>query len=544
MPPYTLHFSLLPIEIESFPMGGGTMKAIEEGATLGQFLEHFRLLFEENRKQAKEMEKDPKDSHCVCIVEHLRGLKSWLSQVGKTFEEGKGAPSSQEIQMLEALSPLIEEIESILTRVRPALVQKRGVSKQELFDTFRATSLLMQKKALDLFDRQIEGIENVDEEKRISSRQEILSFFDSFLRSSSPLIEFIHSHLDEWNTLVLKEGRSLLIEEIPSVPYPLLFSIQGECYPFFTHAAHMLGMGLDKIVFRTFTLPKGHIYALNCTHTLEGKVDKKSLAKAFTRVWQESLVLLRLRNREGILQMHERFVFSLPLKMQIFLAEDYFWDGSLAHYLDKVMSKKAKGRGFSKEKQKSVIRQLLQGLVHIHEANIVHHDIKPNNILIDDSGEEIRAVIADFQMAVFDFDTGRKKGVRCKAPWAPPEYAQAALLDDDEAYAKTCQPALDVWNMGLLLYMFTTHSLPKWTDRELLDPEDRDKLNLAKDEEELDKQINLVLFKLIAALPEEWVPETAKHSPYFPLLRRMLTVRPEKRCSAKEALEIFNSLPS
>ncbi len=47
----------------------------------------------------------------------------------------------------------------------------------------------------------------------------------------------------------------------------------------------------------------------------------------------------------------------------------------------------------------AILKQMASGLVAIHTAGIVHRDIKPNNIMLDGSGSEMRFCITDFGLA-------------------------------------------------------------------------------------------------------------------------------------------------
>jgi tetratricopeptide (TPR) repeat protein len=53
----------------------------------------------------------------------------------------------------------------------------------------------------------------------------------------------------------------------------------------------------------------------------------------------------------------------------------------------------------SVEEGLAILKQVAAGLVAIHEAGIVHRDIKPNNIVLDGAGAEVRVYITDFGLA-------------------------------------------------------------------------------------------------------------------------------------------------
>ena len=63
---------------------------------------------------------------------------------------------------------------------------------------------------------------------------------------------------------------------------------------------------------------------------------------------------------------------------KLYLIFEYF-NQDMKKYLDK------KGAPCSMSQVKSVIWQVLQGLLHCHQRRIMHRDLKPSNLLIDES---------------------------------------------------------------------------------------------------------------------------------------------------------------
>ena len=47
----------------------------------------------------------------------------------------------------------------------------------------------------------------------------------------------------------------------------------------------------------------------------------------------------------------------------------------------------------------AILEQMAAGLAAIHAAGIVHRDIKPNNIMLDGAGSDVRLCITDFGLA-------------------------------------------------------------------------------------------------------------------------------------------------
>jgi eukaryotic-like serine/threonine-protein kinase len=109
-----------------------------------------------------------------------------------------------------------------------------------------------------------------------------------------------------------------------------------------------------------------------------------------------------------------------------------------------------RGRGqLSPDDAARIMRDVLRGLHAIHEAGIVHRDVKPQNVLVDPSGT---AKISDFGIArgALDAgltDTGMALGT---AAYMAPEQARAAEVG----------PAADIYAAGVILFEMLTGRLP------------------------------------------------------------------------------------
>lgn len=97
------------------------------------------------------------------------------------------------------------------------------------------------------------------------------------------------------------------------------------------------------------------------------------------------------------------------------------------------------GHGFIQVK--CYMQQLLSGLQHCHERDILHRDIKGSNLLIDKSG---MLKIADFGLANF-FNTGKRRPLttRVVTLW----YRAPELLLGATEYGA----GIDLWSAGCLM---------------------------------------------------------------------------------------------
>ncbi len=100
-----------------------------------------------------------------------------------------------------------------------------------------------------------------------------------------------------------------------------------------------------------------------------------------------------------------------------------------------------------------IAAQVLDGLAHAHRRGIVHRDVKPSNVLVEES-EELSVRVLDFGLAQFDeADTLTAVGdVPGTLAYISPE-----RLSGEEATERS-----DVWAVGVILWEALAGSHPFW----------------------------------------------------------------------------------
>jgi len=105
------------------------------------------------------------------------------------------------------------------------------------------------------------------------------------------------------------------------------------------------------------------------------------------------------------------------------------------------------GSGVTLEKVSRVARQLLQALQHIHQQDIIHCDLKPDNILISSSDGHSRVLICDFGVSVYRHELEGNGVTRRGSMWySAPEVILGLTMDS----------TLDMWALGCCLYELYT----------------------------------------------------------------------------------------
>jgi eukaryotic-like serine/threonine-protein kinase len=108
----------------------------------------------------------------------------------------------------------------------------------------------------------------------------------------------------------------------------------------------------------------------------------------------------------------------------------------------------------------AILNQMASGLAAIHAAGIVHRDIKPNNIMLDGSGSEVRVCITDFGLA--------------RAHEAEPSMSGAGLVAGTPDYmapelyqGRPPSQATDLFAFGVVLHQVFTGQKPTFVAENL-----------------------------------------------------------------------------
>jgi serine/threonine protein kinase len=149
------------------------------------------------------------------------------------------------------------------------------------------------------------------------------------------------------------------------------------------------------------------------------------------------------------------------------------------------------------------VRELARALAYAHLEGLVHRDVKPANILIDDRD---RTQIIDFGLA---YHVGEATRTASRTPVGTPAYMAPEQAGDD---AKAVGPLSDQYSLGVVLYELLTRRRPFEGEPQAIlnqlqrdDPPPPRKLN-----PKIHPDLDAICLKAMARRPADRYPDLAK----------------------------------
>ena len=163
---------------------------------------------------------------------------------------------------------------------------------------------------------------------------------------------------------------------------------------------------------------------------------------------------------------------------------------------------------------KTYLRQISSGLLYLHKKGIVHHDIKPDNLLV---GENEMVYIADF--GVSEICSSRDPKVHGHR--GTPAFFAPELLAEKEMDDSVNGPPVDMWALGVTLYLMVFGKMPFRADNveamyEMIQKNDLTAESLPRDGIECSDLLKDIILRLLKKDPaERMTAQQLRNHKYF-----------------------------
>ncbi|KAE8376947.1 kinase-like domain-containing protein [Aspergillus bertholletiae] len=180
--------------------------------------------------------------------------------------------------------------------------------------------------------------------------------------------------------------------------------------------------------------------------------DKDNVARCFSEL-EFMGRLSRMTELRGDL-LFVKFLGWFPSKDHVCFAMEYCQHGDISHCFPEPAAEQMVW---------TMCSQLMEGLSVLHELEITHRDIKPQNILVVQK-EPLLVKIADFGISkrTMEGETSLRTRAGTKDYMAPEVHG----LFDNTTESSSYTSAVDIWSLGCLLYYALTKQVPfpKYSD--------------------------------------------------------------------------------
>lgn len=199
-----------------------------------------------------------------------------------------------------------------------------------------------------------------------------------------------------------------------------------------------LGKGSFGVVKEVTHITSGQQYAMKM-------VNKDKPGSTSIQLLEREIEVLNRVNHPHLIQLIEVY----ETQKKVFLVLEMCRGGELSDLL------KEKNR-FKEDEVKELMKQLAEAVVYMHDKDMVHRDLKLENILLStsESSEQFNIKVADFGLCHMKGLPGCDELMhsRCGTLY----YMAPEVLKNKHEYSKLC----DVWSMGVIMYALLCGRMP------------------------------------------------------------------------------------
>ena len=217
-----------------------------------------------------------------------------------------------------------------------------------------------------------------------------------------------------------------------------------------------LGEGKFGKVFKVVSKLNNKVYAMKMVNLED--LNNPENEKAFKLALNESKFLEDL-SHPHIIKYYKNFIEGDYL----FIITENAKNGDLAHFID---AHKKSGRPILEEELWSIFLQCMKGLAYVHKMGVIHRDIKPGNILMDNN---LTIKIGDFGVSAVKKNNNDDNNDNPNVKYLNSPYLECTgtIVFTEDYAAKEMEERreydqkIDVYSMGVTFYEMCHFHKPK-----------------------------------------------------------------------------------
>jgi serine/threonine-protein kinase ULK2 len=189
----------------------------------------------------------------------------------------------------------------------------------------------------------------------------------------------------------------------------------------YIYSTKLIGKGAFSRVYKGFNIENDQIIAIKV-------IDKIQLKKELIKRLYDEVNLLLYLEHENIV----KYIDFLEDDDNFFLVLEYCAGGDLSHKIKKGC--------LTEEQARIYMRQLVSALKYLKNKNLIHRDLKPQNILLSSDEKTIKLTDFNFARELYENELAQ---TLCGSPL----YMAPEIIKKNEYGNKS-----DLWSVGLILY--------------------------------------------------------------------------------------------
>ncbi|XP_033127970.1 serine/threonine-protein kinase 33-like [Anneissia japonica] len=180
-------------------------------------------------------------------------------------------------------------------------------------------------------------------------------------------------------------------------------------------------------------------------------VNKEKAGSSAVKLLEREVGIMKIVKHKYIVHLEE--VYETPKKM--YLVMEFCGEGDLQHMLNE-------SKTLNEKDTQTVVKRLASAVAYLHKNDIVHRDIKLENILLskdyENPEDKLNIKLSDFGLSIVKGGVGSDAMMQTMC--GTPMYMAPEVINN-QGYSQQC----DVWSIGVIAYLLISGT-PPFTGRD------------------------------------------------------------------------------